>query len=530
MSARQHNLRSFMTLPSLPNSLKSVIALLLFVATGARAIGTTTNRTIDDFYGDSATGAIPLYSDGWNYGPQCSGCFIQPAIGETFDQSWHDVTASPTDPAPKTVTLSFNGTAIWVYGVVPNYVEYATTLVNVSFELDGKVVGLYTHAPSASVGYIYNVTLYSNTAIANGQHTLVMTPQRESNSSYLAFDWAQYTFEDVVSSSSSATTQVASTARAGTTSSQTTVPSPSGSSVTASVSLSSSRTPFGAIAGGVIGGLGLLAIIALVFFWHRRYRHSGADKIRIVRSGEGRGCIEPAAEHDPFVDPFMSQVNAAPATTGAPRDCSPSSFVMSTTSAPTTATFLHVANAPSTIVSESDVGSNPSASSSETQSTAASGGTHRKEGSSTSLWALPVDTPSGSRDVLPSSNTPTNTAAATESPVASKSARRPKRRGTKATMQREELSRQMRDIETAVADLRRRQSSQSAQTALSSTSLGDDPVPPLPGSPPPEHDDSELRRQIEALQLEVERLRAEQDVLLREPPPAYEYEQEDGES
>lgn len=97
-------------------------------------------------------------------------------------------------------------------------------------------------------------------------------------------------------------------------------------------------------------------------------------------------------------------------------------------------------------------------------------------------------------------------------------------------MQREELSRQMRDIENAVAELRRRQSTQSAQTALSSASPGGDPVPPLPGSPPPEPDESELRRQVETLQLEVERLKAEQEVLLREPPPAYEYEQEDGES
>jgi len=88
----------------------------------------------------------------------------------------------------------------------------------------------------------------------------------------------------------------------------------------------------------------------------------------------------------------------------------------------------------------------------------------------------------------------------------------------------------MRDIENIVADLQRRQSVLSARTALASPSLGNDPVPPLPGSPLPEHDDPELRRKIEALQSEVQRLKAQQDLLLREPPPAYAYEQEDTES
>ena len=78
----------------------------------ATGTGTATNRTIDDNYGDSATGAKPTYSDGWNYGPDCPGCFVQPVVGETFDKSWHDVTASPSDPAPRNVTLTFTGTCM----------------------------------------------------------------------------------------------------------------------------------------------------------------------------------------------------------------------------------------------------------------------------------------------------------------------------------------------------------------------------------------------------------------------------------
>ncbi|KAH9918950.1 uncharacterized protein B0H18DRAFT_860835, partial [Fomitopsis serialis] len=149
------------------------------------------NRTIDDYYGDSATRALPVYSDGWNYGPACPGCFVQPDVKMTFDQSWHDTTVSVYS-APENISLSFTGTAVWVYGVVPNYVRAANTLVNVTFELDGAPAGAYTHVPSTAADYMYNVTLYSATALANTPHTLVMTPQGTAQASYLAFDWAQY--------------------------------------------------------------------------------------------------------------------------------------------------------------------------------------------------------------------------------------------------------------------------------------------------------------------------------------------------
>ncbi|TFY53522.1 hypothetical protein EVJ58_g9404 [Rhodofomes roseus] len=369
----------------------------------AQAPGTLTNRTIDDYYGDSVTGLQPQYRSGsaWNYGPQCPGCFIQPAADETFDQSWHDVTASPNDPGPSNVTLTFTGTAVWVYGVVPNYVQYATTFVNVSFELDGKVAGLYTHVPSTSTSYEYNVTLFSNTGLANTQHTLVISPQREPDTSYMAFDWAQYT-------------STSSTASGGGSSSTSVVQSPSQSA--SGFTSTSSHAPVGAIVGGVIGGLGLLALVILVLLLHRRYRHGGLDKIRIVRGGEeGRGCIEPGAQVDPFVDPSMSQVNApgASLSTSMPNQSRTSLWTSSnsTSTAPTTSTFLRVANAPSTIISEEEeIEPSGSSSTSYTRPAAASGPQrgHKKGTSSTSLYVLPVDTPAASRDALalPPSNTP----------------------------------------------------------------------------------------------------------------------------
>jgi len=82
-------------------------------------------------------------------------------------------------------------------------------------------------------------------------------------------------------------------------------------------------------------------------------------------------------------------------------------------------------------------------------------------------------------------------------------------RRSKNVMQRVELSRRVRDMEEQVEQLRRRQPSHGPSSSQS----------PLL-SMPSQQDDSELRRQIETLQVEVERLKA--GGKMDEAPPAYE--------
>ncbi|KAH9829632.1 uncharacterized protein C8Q71DRAFT_717841 [Rhodofomes roseus] len=154
---------------------------------------TTGYRTIDDYYGDSVTGQKPVYSEGWNYGPTCSDCLVRPYAAYTFEGSWHDVTASPTDTSPRNVTLTFNaGTAIWVYCIIPNYIPYATTLVDLSFQLDGLGLATYYDVPNPNDTYWYNATVFSRTGLSNEVHTLVMVVNGERSASYAAFDWAEY--------------------------------------------------------------------------------------------------------------------------------------------------------------------------------------------------------------------------------------------------------------------------------------------------------------------------------------------------
>jgi hypothetical protein len=53
------------------------------------AVAVATNRTIDDNYGDSVTGDLPIYlpRSSWKQGSQCSPCFAKPDRSRAFGQS-----------------------------------------------------------------------------------------------------------------------------------------------------------------------------------------------------------------------------------------------------------------------------------------------------------------------------------------------------------------------------------------------------------------------------------------------------------
>ncbi|KAJ7232170.1 hypothetical protein B0H12DRAFT_1223260 [Mycena haematopus] len=73
-------------------------------------ISTVSNRTIDDFYGDLVTGAVPSYepSGVWHaaVNNNCTTSFVQPDPGQAFDSTWHDTT-SQNSSDPYSVTLQF---------------------------------------------------------------------------------------------------------------------------------------------------------------------------------------------------------------------------------------------------------------------------------------------------------------------------------------------------------------------------------------------------------------------------------------
>ncbi|KZT06160.1 uncharacterized protein LAESUDRAFT_759685 [Laetiporus sulphureus 93-53] len=283
-----------------PTLRKSLIIYLAFILTARLGSPIPTNFTIDDEYGDSVSGLQPIYQPSWNYGPQCPGCAIQPEKDKTFDQTWHDTTIHPGDQ-PHNVTLMFNGTAIWVYCIIPNSQKHITTFVSLTLELDGDYVGAFSHQSDDYMSY--NVTVYSNTSMENREHTLVMTLQNDVDASVALFDWAQYTYDTEPEVISSSTFSISSTSSSTYSESSTRTYEPNtsrvmsfftSSSIPALTSSKSSKSPTGAIAGGIVGGISVLVLGLLAFFYMHHYCGGGAIRSRTMSetTPRRRGLLE----------------------------------------------------------------------------------------------------------------------------------------------------------------------------------------------------------------------------------------------
>ena len=213
------------------------------------------NITVDDTFGNPDRSIIPTYlpaNDTWHAGSpgeQWAICTIKPSeldMDQILGQSWHHATYFLGIPIEMQVT--FPGTAVYVYNVVPNFLRNgAITLVNVSFALDGEPVGHFFHAPDSSSEVLYHQLVYANASLADTVHTLVMSASG-SEPSLIFFDYLVYTTEV------EGTTYTSATASGSISSSNSTTSPPYGPS--------SVHQPVAVIVGGVVGGLALLLLVA----------------------------------------------------------------------------------------------------------------------------------------------------------------------------------------------------------------------------------------------------------------------------
>ena len=184
-----------------------LLALLnILLTVSCSAAGTPTNRTIDDEEGDSVSSLKPEYlpSGAWSQGATCSGCLARLDPSQTFDGTWHDSTFTPGIQTAPTITLRFNGTAVYVYNVLANSVPFADTLTNLTFILDGATVGTFVHPPTTSTLPEYNVLVFMDQSLKNIEHELVIQATGSTKAALTLFDRVVYTFvEDSLATTSS---------------------------------------------------------------------------------------------------------------------------------------------------------------------------------------------------------------------------------------------------------------------------------------------------------------------------------------
>ncbi|KAJ7245452.1 hypothetical protein C8J57DRAFT_1082236 [Mycena rebaudengoi] len=153
----------------------------------------SSNRTIDDFYGDPITGFIPLYEPhkAWNANGNCSICFVHVDPTQTSNDTWHDSTQRNNN-APSSVTIQFTGTAVYLFSIIPNLTP-SDPLVdyNLTFTLDDMLSGTFMHLAQNTLNDIsYHVPIFASTGLASQPHTLIA---RTASPSIFIFDYAIYT-------------------------------------------------------------------------------------------------------------------------------------------------------------------------------------------------------------------------------------------------------------------------------------------------------------------------------------------------
>ncbi|KAL1951089.1 hypothetical protein VTO73DRAFT_238 [Trametes versicolor] len=227
----------------------------------------------NDELGDSVTGVKPTYrpTNNWAQGSTCAGCFLTPNkvvnVSRAFDGTWHDSTYTPETPgnSDNTIDASFMGTAVYVYFIIPNFVQFTTTLVNVSFSIDGTSYGQYQHIPHTTSTILYNTLVFHTTNLANTDHTIEIRASG-SNASLILFDNMVYTVDEADPSSSSLGSTFTIVPP---TSNSPHDPSPSNAATEAAREFRSSP-PIGAIAGGVAGGVAILSLLFVLYCYLRK--------------------------------------------------------------------------------------------------------------------------------------------------------------------------------------------------------------------------------------------------------------------
>ncbi|PBK76657.1 hypothetical protein ARMSODRAFT_948481 [Armillaria solidipes] len=221
------------------------------------------NVTIDD----QSTGLIFSPEDAWNNGASCQNCTARPDASRAVDGTWHDSTFnkdSGSNAYPNqvlNVSMSFNGTAIYVKCILATTATSPTGNSDMTFYIDNDLVGEFYQTAPGEPGYEYNFTVYSNNSIPDGLHTFkLQNGHIDGIKALVILDAIIYSYDDGQSDFPSSASGVSGTPHATDTSTSTT---------------STSGTNIGSIVGPAVA-VPLAMIIGVVAFFLLRRRKGRA--------------------------------------------------------------------------------------------------------------------------------------------------------------------------------------------------------------------------------------------------------------
>ncbi|TFK53054.1 hypothetical protein OE88DRAFT_1734013 [Heliocybe sulcata] len=254
-----------------------VVALCCLLLVIDTSIAALINVTIDDTNGDARTGRKPDWVGGWEFpNTDCQKPDGNPILATTcsqgvdpslaYDGTWTGMTINATTAVlggTTTLNLTFYGTAIYVYHIIPAAASFCASVFAISYSVDGEAYALMSYSKTSTTQY--NQLAYVRQELALTQHVLgLLIGDPETGLPQMFFDYAVYTTDDGMDSSSSASTLVPS---------HTSI-SPGPTSVAAEHSQTQwSETDTGAIVGGSVALLVAIGVIAGVFLYRRRRRN-----------------------------------------------------------------------------------------------------------------------------------------------------------------------------------------------------------------------------------------------------------------
>ncbi|TBU46568.1 hypothetical protein BD309DRAFT_840655, partial [Dichomitus squalens] len=160
---------------------------------------TLVNVTIDDTFGDPATGDQISYAPEGTWQPvSCAGCTAKPNPSQVSNSTWHEGTFNPDGARGSdqllSAAVSFEGVAVYVFCVVTHSFTSPVGNSDMSFFLDGNLVGTFQQPPNGNATYEYNVPVYVNESLPPGQHTIVVVNgELGGNTSLTLLDYIVYT-------------------------------------------------------------------------------------------------------------------------------------------------------------------------------------------------------------------------------------------------------------------------------------------------------------------------------------------------